>query len=89
MNIYDVFKEIGDVKPFEVAPGIVGKIIHTDKMSMSFFEIKKGAVLPEHHHFHEQTSYVQEGQFQFTVNGKTKCLLATILISPLIPLILR
>ena len=73
---YDIFKTLGDIKPFEVAPGIVGRIIHTDKISMSFFEIAKGAVLPEHHHFHEQTSFIQEGEFQFTIDGETKVVTA-------------
>ncbi len=69
--MYNLFKNIEDIQAYEVVPGIVGRIIHTDKMSLSFFEISKGAVLPEHHHFHEQTSYIQEGKFQFTVDGKT------------------
>ena len=73
---YDIFKTLGDIQPFEVAPGIVGRIIHTDKISMSFFEIAKGAVLPEHHHFHEQTSFIQEGEFQFTIDGETKVVTA-------------
>ena len=73
---YNIFKNIADIKDFEVIDGIVGKIIHTDKMSMSFFNISKGAVLPEHHHIHEQTSFIQEGEFQFTVNGETKIVTA-------------
>lgn len=73
---YNIFKNIADVKAFEVVPGIVGKIIHTDAMSMSFFEISKDAVLPEHDHMHEQTSYVQEGKFEFTVDGITKIISA-------------
>lgn len=70
--MYNKFEALENIEPFEVAPGIVGRIIHTDKMSMSFFEIAKGAVLPQHHHIHEQTSYIQEGDFEFTVNGETK-----------------
>jgi len=75
-EVYNQFKHLKGIEPFEVVPGIVGRIIHTDKMSLSFFEISKGSVLPEHHHFHEQTSYIQEGEFQFTVNGKTKVVTA-------------
>ena len=69
---YNLFQNIEDIQEFEVAPGIVGKIIHTDAMSMSFFNITKDAVLPEHSHIHEQTSYIQAGEFQFTVDGITK-----------------
>ena len=73
---YNQFLNIANIKTKEVAPGFVGRIIHTDKMSMSFFEIKQGSILPEHAHFHEQTSYVQEGEFKFTINGETKVVTA-------------
>ncbi len=32
--------------------------------------LKKGAVVPMHHHFHEQISHVVEGALQFLVDGK-------------------
>lgn len=84
---FNEFKNIEDIKSKEVAPGIVGKIIHTDQMSLSFFEISKGAILPEHQHIHEQTSYLQEGKFQFTVDGRTKVISAGdyIVIGPNVP----
>ena len=32
--------------------------------------LKKGALLPMHRHFHEQTSHVVEGALQFLIEGK-------------------
>ncbi|WP_235298130.1 cupin domain-containing protein [Portibacter marinus] len=85
--MYNTFQNIEELEEFEVVPGIVGRMIHTDKMTMSFFKIAKGAVLPEHQHFHEQTSCIQSGDFQFTVDGKTKIVSAGdhIVIAPHTP----
>ncbi|MCU0444192.1 MAG: cupin domain-containing protein [Microscillaceae bacterium] len=43
-------------------------------MTISYWEISEGAILPEHSHFHQQISNVIEGQFELTVNGKTQVL---------------
>ena len=32
--------------------------------------LKKGAHVPEHHHFHEQISHVVQGALEFRVDGK-------------------
>ena len=69
---YNTFENLENLKIQELIPGFFGKLIHTDKMSISFFEIKAGSKLPEHKHFHEQTSIVQEGDFEFTIDGNTK-----------------
>ena len=85
--MYNIFQNINDINEFEVAPGITGKMIHTDKMTLATFDISKGAKLPEHQHIHEQTSCIQSGQFQFTVNGETKVVSAGdyIVIAPNTP----
>ena len=70
--MYNTFKNLKDIPGKELLPGFVGRLIHTDQISISIFEIKAGSVLPEHKHFHEQTSIVQEGEFEFTIDGKTK-----------------
>lgn len=33
--------------------------------------LKKGAKVPEHHHFHEQISQVTEGALEFRIGGET------------------
>ena len=61
-----------DVPEQEVFPGIVGKLIHTPKVTIGDFRIAAGTQLPAHQHPHEQTSTVLEGQFEFTVGGQTR-----------------
>ena len=67
MNMKFNLKEVPEV---EYVPGFFGRMIHTDQTTLAYWEIKKGAALPEHHHIHEQIVNVFEGQFQMTIGGK-------------------
>ncbi|KAA3634930.1 MAG: cupin domain-containing protein [Bacteroidetes bacterium] len=55
----------------EIVPGFHARMVHTDNMTISFVEVEKGAVLPEHHHMHEQVTRMVEGSFELTLDGKT------------------
>lgn len=52
-------------------PGYHGRMIHGDTMTWAFWNVEKDAVVPVHSHIHEQIMHVIEGQFEFTVDGKT------------------
>ncbi|MBT8184873.1 MAG: cupin domain-containing protein [Eudoraea sp.] len=64
--------KLSELTPKEIIPGYLGKLIHTENMTIAFWEVKKGAVVPEHDHMHEQIMQVLEGKFEFTVDGETK-----------------
>ncbi|NNK76346.1 MAG: cupin domain-containing protein [Maribacter sp.] len=64
--------KLSEVNAKEIMPGYHGKLIHTLNMSLAFWEVEKDAVVPEHSHMNEQVLQVLEGQFEFTLNGKTK-----------------
>ena len=55
----------------EYFPGFIGKMIHTEHMTIAFWDVEAGAEVPLHAHHHEQVMHVLEGQFEFTLNGKT------------------
>ncbi len=55
----------------ELIPGLRGKFVHGEAMSLVFWEVDPGATVPEHQHEHEQIMHVMEGQFEFTLEGKT------------------
>jgi len=55
----------------EIIPGFLGKMIHGQKMTLVYWEVKKGAEVPEHSHENEQIMQVMEGEFEFTVDGGT------------------
>lgn len=55
----------------EVAPGVKGRFAHSDRMTMAWWEIDEGAVLPEHSHEHEQVVNVIEGTLEIRSGGST------------------
>lgn len=56
----------------EILPGFNARFIHSSNQTISLVHIKKGSILPEHHHPHTQISQVLEGKFELTISGKTK-----------------
>ena len=64
--------KLKEIKSLEIMPGLNGRMIHGQTMTWAFWEIEKGAEVPMHQHIHEQIMHVQEGKFEFTLDGKTK-----------------
>jgi len=56
----------------EIMPGLHGKLVHSEHMSMAFWDVEKGAIVPEHAHMNEQIMHVMEGEFEFTLDGDTQ-----------------
>ncbi|WP_431123165.1 cupin domain-containing protein [Flagellimonas flava] len=63
---------LADINTKEIMPGYHGKMVHGESLTWAFWEVEKGAVVPEHHHVHEQIMHVLEGEFEFTLDGKTQ-----------------
>jgi quercetin dioxygenase-like cupin family protein len=61
---------IKNIPPKELVPGITGHYVHGSSMSFGYVEIKAGSDLPEHHHVHEQITYIIEGQLDMMIGGK-------------------
>ncbi len=55
----------------EYFPGFLGKMIHTEHMTIAFWEVEAGAEVPLHDHHHEQVMHVLEGEFEFKLNRST------------------
>ena len=60
---------IKDINPKEVVPGITGHYAHGDNLTFGYVEVKRGSILPEHHHMHEQLTYILEGQLDMIIGG--------------------
>jgi quercetin dioxygenase-like cupin family protein len=54
----------------ELCPGYVARLVHGAQTTVSFVDITKGHRLPEHHHPHEQVTYILEGELEMVVGGK-------------------
>jgi len=65
---------ISKIKERQLAKGITGRYFHTDSMTIGFVDIEKGAILPTHSHFHEQTTQITEGKLEMTIGGVTQIL---------------
>lgn len=61
---------LSDVKGKEIIPGYHGKFVHTENMTLAYWNIAAGSPLPEHVHPHEQVVNVIEGTMELTVEGE-------------------
>ena len=60
---------IKNINPKQLAPGITGHYAHGEKATFGYIELKKGSVVPIHHHIHEQITYILEGQLDMVIGG--------------------
>ncbi|MBK7034943.1 MAG: cupin domain-containing protein [Chitinophagales bacterium] len=58
----------------EVAPGFFGKFIHSEKMSIVYWEAIEGAEIPLHSHIHEMMVNVIEGKLELNIDGNIRLL---------------
>lgn len=56
--------------------GIHGAIAHSAQLTFAHITLESGAVLPTHHHIHEQWTHVIEGQMHFDLDGEKQILSA-------------
>ena len=61
-----------NIKQKEFFPGLKGKLVHGDKITWAFWDVEKGAEVPEHSHHNEQIMHVIDGEFEFILNGNKK-----------------
>ena len=66
------FIELSDVSAREIVPGFTARFVHSENMTFSYWQVKEGAVLPEHSHPHEQVANLIAGKFEMTVAGETQ-----------------
>jgi quercetin dioxygenase-like cupin family protein len=69
-----IFNDLSSLPEKELIPGFHGKFIHGDSLTIAFWQVKAGSVLPEHSHIHEQISMVDSGQFEMTIGERTEVL---------------
>jgi quercetin dioxygenase-like cupin family protein len=52
-----------------MTPFLTRKVIHTPQMTIARLWLKKGAVVPTHHHINEQVTNVESGSLRFNFPG--------------------
>ena len=61
---------LNNITPREIIPGFYGRFVHGNQSTLSFWDITKGSVMPEHLHVHEQITYIAEGELEMTIGGE-------------------
>lgn len=69
-----IFQDLKDIQEREIVPGYRARFVHTDHMTLAYWDVDPGSALPEHSHPHEQIANVLEGQFELTVAGESRIL---------------
>ncbi len=72
---------VSDITLKDLLPGIKGRFFHTEKTTIGFVELEANAVLSEHAHIHEQTTYVTEGKLELIIDGMSHILEAVMIIN--------
>ncbi|HUQ50177.1 MAG TPA: cupin domain-containing protein [Terriglobales bacterium] len=54
----------------KLSPLITRKCVHHAGMTIAYFHLKKGAIVPLHHHINAQVTNVLSGALKFTLDGK-------------------
>lgn len=63
------FVKLTDVEPRDLIPNATARFIHTENMTIAYWDFEAGGELGLHSHPHEQVSNVIEGEFELTVDG--------------------
>lgn len=67
------FIDLNSINPKELLPGFSVRFVHSENMTLAYWDIKAGSVLLEHSHPHEQVAaQVISGVFELTLEGETK-----------------
>ena len=68
------FIKVSDIKPREIVAGFQGRFIHSEHVSIAYWDISSGASIPVHSHVHEMIVNVISGKLQLTIGHETKVL---------------
>jgi quercetin dioxygenase-like cupin family protein len=66
------FIDLSGLEEQELIPGFHVRFVHSENMTFAYWNIKKGAELPDHSHPHEQVANVIEGELLLTVDGEAR-----------------
>ena len=68
------FMDLHEIEQRELVPGYRARFVHSASMTIAYWDVDAGAVLPEHSHPDEQVANVLEGEFELTVAGEARVL---------------
>jgi quercetin dioxygenase-like cupin family protein len=76
-------RNLTEVAGQEPIPGFHAKFVHSANVTVSYWDVQAGAVLPEHAHPHEQITNMLAGKFEMIVDGESCVMTAnSVLVIP-------
>lgn len=64
--------EINKLPQNEVKDGFMARFVHTENLTLGYWDVEEGAILPMHSHYNEQLTQVLEGKFEMTIGEQTQ-----------------
>ena len=61
--------QLSQIAKREMLPGYHAQFVHSDSMTMTYWDIKANHSIPEHSHVHEQVVNMLAGEFELMVDG--------------------
>lgn len=68
------FIALNSINQVEKIPGYRVRFVHSQNMTLAYWDITAGAPLPEHSHPHEQVANILAGKFELTIAGESRLL---------------
>jgi quercetin dioxygenase-like cupin family protein len=71
----------------EMLPGVTRRAAYLDDVMVTFVDFEANAVLPLHHHPHQQITWIVSGAMEFDLGGEKRVLRAGdgVLVAPNMP----
>jgi quercetin dioxygenase-like cupin family protein len=66
------FVDLANLEVKEPVPGYKAVFVHSDNMTLAYWDIEEGAEMPEHSHPHEQVANVIAGKFELVLAGEKR-----------------
>jgi quercetin dioxygenase-like cupin family protein len=63
---------LSEIAPRAIWDGVAGRVMRGERITMAVVELDPDALVPEHHHPHEQLGLVLEGSVTFRVGDETR-----------------
>ena len=72
MTDADVFADLAARARQQIWDGVIGRIVHGERVTMALVELEANSVVPEHSHANEQVGLLLRGSLRFRVGDETR-----------------
>jgi quercetin dioxygenase-like cupin family protein len=66
------FADIASLEPHRVWDGVIGRVVHGDRVTLSVVELDPDCVIPEHSHEKEQVGMIALGSLTFRIGDEVR-----------------